>query len=80
VGGRVFAARDVVAAAFFRTLSAIALNSSAVSRSFFSNDLAFTAISIAIFSSSVAAMPSFSHHSWMEGGPLFLPRTMLTCF
>ena len=31
-------------------------------------------MSIAIFCSSVALMLSFSHHSWMDGGPLFLPE------
>ena len=35
---------------------------------------------MAMRSSSVALTPSFSHHSSMDGGPLFLPSTMLTGF
>src|SRR5262249_2584653 len=60
------------------TLATISLNSSAVSRSFFSNDFAFTASSSAMRSSSVILMPVFSAHSSIDGGPLFFPRTMLT--
>ena len=66
--------------AFCSTRLTISLNSSAVRRSFFSNDFAFTCCSIAIRSSSVALMPSFSHHSSIDGGPLFLPSTMFTGF
>src|SRR5678810_1204458 len=62
------------------TRPTISLNSSAVSRSFFSNDFAFTASSSAMRSSSVILMPVFSAHSSIDGGPEFLPRTMFTGF
>src|SRR4030095_11374895 len=72
--------RSYANAAFFSVLPTISLNSSAVSRSFFSNDLAFTASSSAMRSSSVILMPVFSAPSSIDGGPLFLPRTMFTGF
>src|SRR5207237_1396194 len=57
----------------YSTRSTMALNSSVVSRSFFSNDFAFTCCSIAMRSSSLACLPSFSLHSSIDGCPLLLP-------